>query len=393
VGFTYFLSKQKVFMSDTYDQPPLSLSPFKLERYFSKYEFNTRILLSSSDCEGLSMAELLQMAASESLALWQELKLGYTESAGHPLLRSAVAQLYDQIPSDNVLVAAPEEAIFIAMHTLLKPGDHVIVVTPCYQSLVEIARSIGCRVTPWPVTLGTAGWQVDLDQLERSITPQTRLIVINFPHNPTGHQIMPAELDAIISLARQHGCTIFSDEMYRYLESDAALRLPAMCDMYEKGISLSGLSKSFALAGLRIGWLATRESALIERWLALKDYTTICNSAPSEILGIIALQNAGRIIQRNLAIIRENLALAGQFFASHRDRFSWVAPRAGSVTFPQWLGPNTVEQFCENLLEQHSVMLVPGSIFDAPGGHFRIGLGRRNFGEGLALVDEYLKSV
>jgi aspartate/methionine/tyrosine aminotransferase len=170
------------------------------------------------------------------------------------------------------------------------------------------------------------------------------------------------------------------------------LRLPAICDTYEKGISLSGLSKSFALAGLRIGWLATKESALIGRWLALKDYTTICNSAPSEILGLIALQNAERIIQRNLAIIRQNVALAGQFFATHPDQFSWVPPRAGSVAFPQWLGTGSVEQFCKNVLEQQSVMIVPGSLFDSPGGHFRIGLGRKNFGEGLAQVNAYLQS-
>ena len=379
-------------MSNIYEQPPQSLPPFKLERYFSKYEFNARILLSSSDCEGLSMTELLQMAMPESLALWQDLRLGYTESPGHPLLRAAVARLYDQVPPNNVLIAAPEEAIFIAMHTLLKPEDHVIVVTPCYQSLVEIARSIGCRITPWPVTLGLAGWQVDLDQLERSITPQTRLIVLNFPHNPTGHQITRDEFDAIIRTARVYGCTIFSDEMYRFLESDTALRLPAICEVYEKGISLSGLSKSFALAGLRIGWLATQESALIGRWLTLKDYTTICNSAPSEILGLIALQNTERIVQRNLAIIRENLALAEQFFATHRDQFSWAPARAGSVAFPQWLGPGSVEQFCNNVLEQQGVMIVPGSLFDSPGGHFRIGLGRKNFGEGLELVEAYLKS-
>ncbi len=344
-------------MSDNDEHLPLSLSPFKLERYFAKYEFNARILLSSSDCDGLPMTELLQMAASESLALWQELRLGYTESQGHPLLRSEVARLYDQIPPENVLIAAPEEAIFIAMHALLRPEDHVVAITPSYQSLVEIARSIGCRVTLWPVTLGPAGWQVDLDQLERSITPQTRLIVINFPHNPTGHQITHDELNAIIRMARVHGCTIFSDEMYRYLENDPALRLPAVCDVYEKGISLSGLSKSFALAGLRIGWLATQESALIGRWLAIKDYTTICNSAPSEILGLIALQNTERIVQRNLAIIRDNLVLAGQFFANHQEQLSW-APASGRLCrFSEVARPRdggAVLQECAGAAQRHA---------------------------------------
>ena len=126
----------------------MPINPFKLERYFAKYEFNTKYMLSSSDCESLGMAELLQMASPASLELWESLKLGYTEAPGHPLLRAEVAKLYPNISPENVLIAVPEEAIFIAMQTLLAPGDHVIVLTPSYQSLSEIARSIDCQVTP-----------------------------------------------------------------------------------------------------------------------------------------------------------------------------------------------------------------------------------------------------
>jgi aspartate/methionine/tyrosine aminotransferase len=347
-------------------------------------------LLSSSDCESLSMAELLQMASPESLALWQELKLGYTESPGHPLLRAEAARLYQHITLDDVITAAPEEAIFIAMHTLLTPDDHVMVVSPTYQSLYEIARSIGCSITPWKLQLGADGWQLDLNELERSITQYTRLLVLNFPNNPTGYLPSHQELDAIIDFARKHGLYIFSDEMYRLLESDAAVRLPPVCDAYERGISLSGLSKSFALPGLRMGWLATQERALIERWLSFKDYTTICSSAPSEILGIIALQSKEQILQRNMDIIRKNTAIAELFFSEHRDHFSWFSPRAGSVAFPQWLGSEPVEQFCQGVLDQQGVMIVPGSLFEFPGKHFRIGLGRKNFNEALEQVNAYL---
>ena len=370
----------------------MSLAPFRLERYFAQYEFKVKYLLSPSDCESLSMAELLAMASPESLELWQGLRLSYTESQGHPLLRHEVASLYQHISPENVIIAAPEEAIFIAMQTLLKPGDQVVAIAPAYQSLHEIARSIGCEVTDWRLEPGSnADWRLDLSRLEDSLTTRTRLLVINFPHTPTGYTLSAGELDSLIRLARQHGLYLFSDEMYRLLEYEPATRLPAVCDLYEKGISLSGLSKSFALPGLRIGWLATQASALMESWLAFKDYTTICNSAPSEILGMIALQNKERIIRRNLAIIQDNITGAEEFFGRHEQQFAWFAPKAGSVAFPEWLGHGPVEQFCQEVLEQQGVMIVPGSLFGTSGNHFRIGLGRKNLPEALALLGDYFK--
>jgi aspartate/methionine/tyrosine aminotransferase len=214
--------------------------------------------------------------------------------------------------------------------------------------------------------------------------------VLNFPNNPTGFLPTRQEFDDILSLARQHNLTVFSDEMYRLLESDPGLRLPSVADAYENGIALSGLSKSLALPGLRIGWLVTQQSDLIPRWLAFKDYTTICSSAPSEILGMIALQNTQQLVQRNLDIIRENTAIAADFFEKHSDKFACYLPKAGSIAFPEWRGPGTVEQLAQGLLDQQGVMIVPGHLFDVPSKHFRIGLGRRNFGEALGRVDAFL---
>jgi aspartate/methionine/tyrosine aminotransferase len=244
-------------------------------------------------------------------------------------------------------------------------------------------------VTPWTFEPGSDGWRLDIDRLESSLTDRTRMLVLNFPHNPTGHVLSRRELDEIVELARKAGVYILSDEMYRLLEYEPSVRLPPMCDVYEQGISLSGLSKAFALPGLRLGWLASQERALIERWLAFKDYTTICNSAPGEVLGIMALQAKDLILSRNLGIIRENLKLAEQFFAEHADRFCWIAPKAGSVAFPLWLGDSPVESFCQDVLDQQGVMIVPGSLFEFPGNHFRIGLGRRNLGQALARVSAY----
>jgi aspartate/methionine/tyrosine aminotransferase len=372
----------------------MALPPFKLERYFAQHEFQVKYLLSASDCEALSMSELLLMADPDSLKQWEQLSLGYTESQGLPALRDEVRHLYPSLNADDVLILTPEEGIFIAMNTLLDPGDHMIAISPAYQSLYEIARARGVGVTPWRVRPMSTGWHLDIDELVGAITDRTRVLVINFPHNPTGYLPTQTEFDAIMALAARHGLYVFSDEMYRLLEYVPQQRLPAVCALpgYERGISLSGLSKSFALPGLRIGWLATRDTRAMQKWLAYKDYTTICSSAPSEVLALMALRaRAGtRIVQRNLAIVQSNIATAEGFFVEFPELFGWRKPKAGSVAFVEWRGQGTVESFCQAVLDRKGVMIVPGSLFDVSGNYFRLGLGRRNFSDAIAHVHEYL---
>ncbi len=368
--------------------PPIP--DFKLERYFAQYEFKVRYLLSASDCESLTLADLLALADADGRARWERLLLSYTESQGDPALRAAIAAQYTAVQPEGVVVLVPEEGIYLAMRTLLAPGQHVIAIAPAYQSLSEIATAIGCAVSPWPVALTPSGWQLDLDQLEALVRPETRLLVINFPHNPTGFLPDRAFLDAVLAFARRHSLIVFSDEMYRGLELDPAQRLPAVADLYEQGISLSGLSKTYAAPGLRLGWLATRLPGFMERLVAYKDYTTICHSAPSEVLGLIALRAADQLIARNLGHIRANLAHAEAFFAAHPGRFRWLPPQAGSIAFPQYLGPEPVDAFCQSVLDAEGVMIVPGSMFNAIGPHFRVGLGRANFPEALARLGAYL---
>jgi aspartate/methionine/tyrosine aminotransferase len=363
----------------------MQISPFRLERYFARYEFQTQYLLSSSDCEAWSLAELLRLASHPARALWDGLRLGYTESQGHPLLRGEIAGLYETAAAADIVVAAPEEAIFLLAHALVGPGDHAVVVTPAYQSLYEVAASCGCAVTRVPLEAGPGGWSLDLGRLERALNERTRLLVVNFPHNPTGYLPSARDFDAIVGMARKRGVYLLGDEMYRLLEHAPGDRLPAMCDVYEKGISVSGLSKAFGLPGLRVGWLATRDAAVIERSVALKDYTTICASAPSEVLAIIALQAREAILGRNRDIVRSNLASARTFFSG--PRFQWIEPRGGSVAFPRWTGEGTVEDFCRAMIEQRAVMIVPGSLFEFEGNHFRVGLGRLNLPQVLGRME------
>lgn len=368
----------------------MKIQPFKLERYFAEYEFKVRWLLSPSDCESLSVRELLDMADPESYSLWENMRLGYTESQGHPKLREEISRSYQGIRSDQIMIAVPEEAIFVAMNCLLQPGDQVIAISPAYQSLYEVATALNCEVINWTIAPGKNVWNLDFDWLEDNLSEKTRMLVINFPHNPTGYLPTQEEFQSIVRMADQYGTILFCDEMYRGLEYDDPHRLPAACDCYERAVSLTGLSKSYALPGLRIGWLGTQQTGWIAEWLELKDYTTICNSAPSEILAIIALQNKESIQSRNRQIIQQNILYAENFFNRHTDEFTWFPPKAGSVAFPLWRGNSTVERFCQDVLEDQGVMIVPGSIFDFPGSHFRVGLGRHNFSEALDQVGIFL---
>lgn len=364
----------------------LPLREFKLERYFAQYEFSVKYLLSSSDCESLPMTELLALADAEARGLWDALRLGYTESPGHPALRAEIARGYAAAAPEQVVVAAPEELILLAMHSLLNAGDHVICVAPAYQSLYEVARGLGCALDLVWLTPEGAGWRLDLEAVRRAVRPNTRLLVLNFPHNPTGHVLTPAEQAALVELARAHGLYVFSDEMYRLLELDGAAPLPAVADVYEQGISLSGLSKTYGLPGLRIGWLTSRAPGLPERWLKLKDYTTICNSAPSEVLALIALRAAGALAARSRALVQANAQAAEAFFQRWPQLVHWLRPLGGSVAFPRWLGAEPLMAFCERAVTAQGVMIVPGPIFDYPGPHFRVGLGRQNLPEVLAAL-------
>ena len=368
----------------------MDIQSFELERYFAKYEFKAPYLLSCSDCEPLSLQGLLSMADKKSKRMWEELSLGYTESQGHPILREEVTKLYSNAEKDDILILAPEEGIFVAMNCILKEGDHVVATFPGYQSLYEIANSIGCELSKWNPREGE-NWTFDIKDLKKSIKGNTKLIVINFPHNPTGATIEQEKLREIIKISQKNDIIIFSDEMYRLLEYEKSDRLPSTFTLSENAVSLFGMSKSFALAGLRIGWLATKNSDLIDKFISFKDYTTICNSAPSEILATIALRSKERILSRNLEIIHTNLKKLEDFFRNYKELFKWHEPRAGSIAFPELTIDTEISNFCNDLIEEEGVMLVPSEVMDYKGNNFRVGFGREDMPRALERLKEYLK--
>ncbi len=305
----------------------MHIADFALERYFARWEFAVRHVLCASDVEAYPLAELLALADDDSRRRWDSLSLGYTESLGLPALRDAIAALYRGLSGADVITfAGAEEGVFLAMHALLDAGDHVVVAWPAYQSLHEVARSIGASVTLVP--LDPRDWSLDVDAVAAAMRPNTRLIVVNSPHSPTGAQLSAEDQLRLLAIAELHGVHLFSDEVYRFLEHGAPPLAPA-AECSERGVSLGVMSKAFGLAGLRIGWIATRDRALRARLASLRDYTTICNSAPSEILALIALRAQDRVLARTMRILRDNLTTLDDFFARNVDHVQLGATARG----------------------------------------------------------------
>ncbi len=370
----------------------MKLNDFKLERFFAKYEFSAPYLLSSSDCESFTAGELLALeenAEKEFKNLW----LGYTEAQGSPELREEISKLYENISPEEILVfSGAEEGIFVFMNVLLEKSDGIIVQYPAYQSLYGIAEALGCEVTKWEMKYED-GWKPDFEFLKESIRKHKNIkaIIINSPHNPTGYQFSKEEFNAIIEIAGENGLHVFSDEVYRFLEYDPRDRLPTMADVYGKGLSLGVMSKTFGLPGLRIGWIATKDRKLLRKIAAFKDFTTICNSAPSEFLSCLALRHKEVLIERNLTIIRKNLEVLDDFFEEHGELFQWVKPKAGPIGFPQIKFGRNAEEFCIDVVEKQGIMLLPGTVYDFGERNFRLGFGRKNMPEALEKLEEYIK--
>ena len=366
----------------------MDVRPFRIERYYAQHEFTTRFMLSSSDCESRTIEDVLALepdAHARLLATW----CGYTESPGSLELRQAIAAIYDGIEPDDVIVTScAEEGIFLLYHALLRDGDHAIVETPCYESAFELARSTGAAASEWRRRYED-GWAHDFDALERSVRSDTRVIYVNQPHNPTGTLMEPAMLARVGELARSRGVVLFGDEVYRELEHDPRDRLPAVCELDEHAVSLGSISKTYGLPGLRLGWLVTRDAATREAVMRIKDYTTICSSAPSEVLTATALRNRQTLIDRNLAIVARNLPLLDDFFARHADTFEWVRPTASPIGFPRINGIGDVDGMCARLAEL-GVLLLPGLVYDEPS-HVRVGFGRANLPEALELLEASLR--
>ncbi|OJI92382.1 aspartate/methionine/tyrosine aminotransferase [Planktotalea frisia] len=371
-----------------------TLPDFRLETHFSKWEFKARYHMTASDAESMSLPDLLAMASPEDRAGFESMWLGYTETYGAPDLREAIAGTFMRQSADDILCfAGASEGIFAANTVLLEKDSHAIVVTPNYQSHETMPLAI-CEVTGVPLDPND-NWSLDIDRIAAAIRPNTKLVTINFPHNPTG-AILPLErYRALIALCRTHGIYILHDEIFNGLGASDAEHLPYIADEYERGLSLGVMSKSYGLPGLRVGWIACQDREVLSKMERLKHYLSICNSGPSERLTMIALNNREKILARNCAIVDENLPKWDAFFARHSDLFEWQRPDGACMGFPRYKGSDGVEAFCASLVEESGVLFLPSTIYSSelgptPTDRFRLGFGRRNLDEGIAALDAHL---
>jgi aspartate/methionine/tyrosine aminotransferase len=372
-----------------------AMREFSLEAYFSRWRSVTRHHLTASDSETLSLSDLLSLADADDRARWESLQLEYTDPRGSLWLRETIAEGYETLAADLVLcVAGAQEGICATMHALLGADDHAIVVTPNYESAETIPLGI-CAVTGVGLD-PEQGWALDIDAVAAAARPNTKLISINFPNNPTGKLLERDRFEALVAFCRRRGIWLFSDEVYRLIERDPAQRLPPAADAYERGISLGAVSKSYGLPGLRIGWIACHSPELLHAVARAKNYLSVCNAGLCEVLARIALKAGDRILARNRGIAAENLVLLERFLAAHGDLFDWHVPEGGVVGYPRYRGADGVEAFCAWLVEHHGVMLLPASVYRSeilrtPDNHFRIGFGRRDFAAGLEAMEAALR--
>ncbi|HUX39425.1 MAG TPA: pyridoxal phosphate-dependent aminotransferase [Rectinemataceae bacterium] len=377
------------------------IEPFLLERFFARHEFSARRLMSSSDCETTTVRALLGMEPGAEEAFLDG-RLGYTETRGAPSLREDIAALYSPADAggpgaEGIFVhAGAEEAILNLCLAILGPGDHVVVNRPAYQSLEALPRWRGAAVSHWDLRDDGRRWRLDPDDLAALLGASTKLVIVNAPHNPTGALPTKAEFEAIVRLCREAGAILLVDEVYRGLERDPGRALAPACEAYENGVSLNVLSKTAGLAGLRIGWLATRRKDLLDAVAVVKDYNTICSSAPSEFLAGIAARNFATIAARNHALCAANIALFEDFVRRHPDFVALTPPEGSSICFPRLAGRaeglfgGDSEAMALELLAETGILLIPGKLYGFEPRHWRLGFGRADFAAGLRELESWV---
>jgi aspartate/methionine/tyrosine aminotransferase len=379
----------------------VNVPDFALEVYLGRHEFTARHHLTASDAQTLTISELLAFGSEKDRADFEHLGLGYISTWGTRSLREAVASTYDHLDADDVLMfAGAEEAMFWAMQMFVGTGDHAIVTVPNYQSMESVTIATGAEVSGLPLWEGSGSslkWHLDLDRLKVLIQPNTKLIAVNVPNNPTGYVPDADTWRALIELCDERGVRLFSDEAYRGVEVGNNVPLMQAADASPAAISLNVMSKAYGLPGLRIGWVACRDRAVLAKLERAKHYTSICNAGPSEFLATLALKNATKIRTRNQGIINANLGPLEAMLSKHTDLIQWWRPHGSCVAFPRYLGPEGVESFCESLVTERSAVVLPSSIYrsqlcEVPNDRFRIGFGRIGLEEGWAELDAHLEA-
>jgi aspartate/methionine/tyrosine aminotransferase len=366
---------------------------FALGSFLARWGRLARHDLSASESATLALPALLAMAEPEDRARWDALAFGYADPHGAPWLRVAIAARHRALSPDDVsCCAGAQEGLACVAHALLGPGDHAIVVLPIYQpserAVTALAAASGVMLE-----VRSGRWHLDPERIAAAIRPETKLILMNIPNSPTGAGLDAATMDALVALCRERGIWLINDEVYR-LSGAPAAALPPVADLYERGVSIDGVSKAFGLPGLRVGWVACKDRALLARVLVAKSGLSSCLAGTSEILARIALRAEGRILARNRRIASENAARLRDVFRRHPGLFE-DAETATAFAFPRYVGAGSAEAFAAALLRETGVLVLPSGLWqsplaEVPRDHLRLGLGRENASASLDALERGL---
>ena len=338
----------------------------------------------------MNLSELLAYATTEEHQSWQDLQLDYAPAAGSRELREQIAKDYPGLNAEHIVTfAGAQEAIFAVYHAVLNPGDLMQAISPHFGPLHLVAEGIGAKLDVQTLDFDTPqnrnGWSLDVDQwCERlranasKTTNATQLAVINFPHNPTGAMVSKQQLTQMVSACSEHNNWLFSDEVFRGLEYDNSDQLPPVASLYDKGISLGVISKGHGLGGVRVGWVACKNTPLLKRLVEIKEYLSICNSVADEFLTLLALKNSDTILTKHRQQAKSNLTL----LEKNRDllpHLKWASPKAGILLYPQLIGEESADNFVLDILDTTGALALPGDCFGHGRNHFRMGYGRKAF--------------
>ena len=372
----------------------MEIKTFAVERWMNTYENDAVYNLAETDAKPFTLDELLSLGDKDELIKeLLKIKIGYNPTTGRQELREVISSFYRETKQENILITTGAiEADFLVTNVLVKPGDTVIVQFPAYQALYSTAEARGANVKYWKMDIDK-GYEPDIDELKRLIDKNTKLIVLNIPHNPTGAVISEDQLKTILSWAEEGDFWVLCDEVYHDFVLYPNVIPPHGRSLSRKAISVGSMSKSYGLSGLRLGWIAGPEDIVNACW-EWKDYTSISNSPINDFLATFALKNTDKVMERNLSIARENLEFFLKWLKEHEDYFDYVKPKAGVLMFPRLKNiALSSEKLCEELYERYKLLMVPGECFEMPG-FLRIGFGNDcdMFKTGLSIFSQFLKS-
>lgn len=353
--------------------------------------------LSDSTAQALTLAELCRLGADDfATGGISETRLSYSPVQGDMLLRQEIIKFHQSLndhcralSADNaVTFSGAQEALSAIYQTVLRAGDEIVVLTPCYPSLVSMAASMGVIVREIALCANN-DWQVNIEDFKQVVNEKTQLIVLNSPHNPTGCIIDTVLAGQVLKLAQHYQCYLLSDDVSQASNYHSLALAHEYLD-YQKSIVVGVMSKSLGLAGLRIGWVVTPDRGLLASLIAIKALGSICCSKVDEALACLALQNSEVILSNNNQIILDNIRLFAAFVNRYPEQFSWQPPQAGILALVEVKNIKSIISWSQTLAKQSGILTLPSELFGLKGHYFRLGLGQKSFAQTLDKLEQHL---